>query len=150
MQPCMNQKCWSKIEEMVKEKPGCTFLEWGSGYSTVELCKLDVNILSVEHDFHWFVKIVDLIDQDKVEYHCNVAKTDYINVPDLYYDFILVDGIHRKECMERVKDLKWNVLMLHDAERPEYKPYMDMYKEYKQEMLINLWICYNDGNYGRV
>jgi len=142
----MNPACWSKIEEMVKAKPGCMFLEWGSGYSTVELCKLDVNIVSVEHDFGWFVNIVDLIDQDKVEYNCNATKDDYINVPDLEYDFILVDGVHRKECMERVKDLNWKVLMLHDAERSEYKPMMDMFKGYKQEMLINLWICYNESS----
>ena len=140
----MNKKCWAKIEEMVKAKPGCSILEWGSGYSTVELCKLDCNIVSVEHDMDWFIKIVDLIDQDKVEYHYNVTKEDYIDVPDLEYDFILIDGVHRAECMEKVKNLRWKVLMLHDAERPEYVPMMEKFKYYKQEMLINLWICYNE------
>jgi hypothetical protein len=71
-------------------------------------------------------------------------KRAYIDVQDFNYDFVLVDGKHRQECMEKIKSFKnWSTLMLHDAERKEYKPAMDLFKDYQQEMLINLWICKN-------
>ena len=91
-------------------------LEFGSGNSTVFFSKLTDNLYSVEHNDKWYNKIksklnnkvkyilskVDYISQpskDETFYNCNTIKELFkTNIPDEYFDIIIVDGIHRVNC----------------------------------------------------
>jgi len=136
-------------------------LEFGSGNSTVYFSKLTNNLYSVEHDIVWYNKIkkqlnnnveyilskVNYVSQpskDKMFYNCNtIEELLKINIPDEYFDIIIIDGIHRVNCanasLNKLK--KGGILILDDSNRIEnpasdgsYKPIkllMDGCKEYK-------------------
>jgi len=112
-------------------------LEFGSGNSTVFFSKLTDNVYSVEHDDKWYNKIkpqlnnnvkyilskVDYISKprkDKTFYNCNTIEELFnTNIPDDYFDIIIVDGIHRVNCayasLHKLK--KGGILILDDSNR---------------------------------
>ena len=144
--PDMHEECTNKLIKLARSAH--TILEWGSGGSTVVMSKimrLGAVIYSYEHDKKFYDIINPKIDRRKVVYVYAPEKDRYINGPihSTHYSFILVDGVYRKECMERARnDLSWDMLLLHDAERERYKPYMDKFgAEYKKYFVRNLWIC---------
>lgn len=120
-------------------------LEWGSGYSTIHFPKFISNEsmwISVEHDTKWYEKIKKM-DLCKSVFLKNVLPNkypwtdkykdgnyndlkDYIEFPEeyKYYDFILIDGRARIDCLR--KSLKLicpeGIVVLHDANRKYYHP----------------------------
>lgn len=85
-------------------RPGDRVFEWGSGASTVWLASRGANVTSIEHDLEWV---------SKVRARCPAADVrtvpdnagDYVAAIDAYrddsFDVVIVDGIHRPECLRR-------------------------------------------------
>jgi hypothetical protein len=144
--PDMNELCADFMLDLVKSAD--VILEWGSGGSTICMSNILPEgsiIYSVEHDKKFF----DLVGpqlKDNVEYVLAKTVDAYVNWPPSvqHYSFILVDGILRNRCLERVReDLSWDILLLHDAEREEYKLEMGRFSEnkYNTHFVKNLWVC---------
>lgn len=123
-------------------------LEWGSGRSTIYFSRLlptGSSWHSIEHQPHWHELVADmlrpeddavisrtLIEPDR-PYHEGTDDGDfgsfrsYILFPSRLgkrFDFILVDGRARVECMAVGWDLlaEDGIMALHDAQRSEYVP----------------------------
>lgn len=101
--------------------------EFGSGNSTLFFSEKVKKVISIEHNQEWY----QLISKNKPE---NVeiiltksnSSNDYLEYLNKIYDkvdLIIVDGIHRNECMIRAFDKlsERGVIILDDSERPEYK-----------------------------
>ena len=99
--------------------------EWGVGNSTrLIMSHPAVETLdSVDHDQNWTSKFRLIVDE-----HLNVIYEPDRDLYPLvqgrydYYDLIFVDGILRDRCMLRSKEKLHpeGIVILHDAERPEY------------------------------
>ncbi|HBG27238.1 MAG: hypothetical protein A2Y10_12480 [Planctomycetes bacterium GWF2_41_51] len=107
-------------------KAGDSGFEYGSGRSTLWLANRIEHLVSVEHDEQWFEKVGKNISRsqlaEKVDYrHCTIDKyPDVIkDFPNESFDFILVDGKKRLECMANsVAKLKpGGLLILDNANR---------------------------------
>jgi len=107
-------------------------LEWGCGGSTLYFPKLltDNNIKfiwdSIENNIEWYNKIKNLNKFNNVNLYLERKKWEYINKPLKFnkkYDFILVDGRHRSQCLILGKKLlkQSGIMYLHDSHRPMYK-----------------------------
>lgn len=109
-------------------------LEWGPGRSTAimrEECP-DAEIHSIEHQ-RWYY------DRAKARAVANLHLVPIKQGPSWYdawplqfdrvYDFIFVDGRRRAACLLHARDRlsKGGVVMLHDAERPQYAAAMRLY-----------------------
>ena len=135
-------------------------LEFGSGNSTIYFSNLTNNLTSIEHNKCWYNKIKPIINNvkyilkeieyisvppiDKKFYNCNsLEELIGHNIPDEYYDIIIIDGINRVNCavgsINKLK--KGGILILDDSNRIEnantdgsYKPIknlVDGWQEYK-------------------
>lgn len=109
-----------------------TVFEYAPGESTKiiqahESCTL---IDTLEHDEAWAYKIKPHLNH-KVEIYCESEGDLYPYVQGRLdrYDLIFVDGIKRIECLgvARFRVNKHGVVILHDAERTEYKKMIDSY-----------------------
>ncbi len=146
IKPDMHNECASKLLDLAKTAH--TILEWGSGGSTVAMSKVMCSgavLYSHEHDKRFYNMIKHKLDKDKVVYTLTKS-AEYVCKPlsNIHYSFILVDGIMREECLKQVRNnLSWDLLLLHDAEREEYKSWMDKFddKKYKKSFVRNLWMC---------
>ena len=130
-------------------------LEWGAGGSTIYMSSYftifgqKFTIESLEHDIVWYTELckmnlpnvrLHLFDEDVQRYDDSRAlkgkpMTEYVKFPSRLgkkYDFIFIDGVNYKrvECMrEAVSLLKEDgVVIVHDADRPEYKEGFDLFK----------------------
>ena len=139
-------------------KKNTKLLEFGSGYSTVWFQNYTDNLISIEHNKLWYDKINPLINNktryilkeinyiskptiDKTFYKTNnISELLNFDVPENYFDIILVDGIHRVNCVEgSYKHLKkGGILILDDSNRIDepasdgsYKPIEDLLKDWK-------------------
>lgn len=127
----MSDKEVEIIESLLKPEFDC--LEFGSGYSTVYFPQFVSSWTSIEHDDDWFFKVINMIEFDSMKTKIiKASESDYLtSVLRLgkKYDFILVDGIRRKECLDLAfKLIKPNgIILLHDAIRFEYKDWVDKY-----------------------
>ena len=136
------------LVNLAKERECLEVLEWGSGNGTVYFSKFlqkeNVNFkwVAVEHFIPWFEKVVAMLKthrlSDRVECFLksptyeedkNIQETldlnEYIHFPatlGIEFDFILVDGRRRKECLHKAVEILSpdGVVVLHDAERPWY------------------------------
>jgi hypothetical protein len=131
------------IEGVLKNMRPKRCLEWGAGFSTLKFPQCagrDALWFSVEHDRDWFIKINGM-NRNPNCFITHVSANhfpwtdpngdgalsdlyDYIEYPHRFapFDFILVDGRARKECLVRAFDwIKENgVVLLHDSERKYY------------------------------
>jgi predicted O-methyltransferase YrrM len=89
-------------------KPSMTGFEWGSGRSTVWLSKRLRSLVSVEHDPIWFQRVSKWLRRahvNNVDYRLLPTRPDnrYVaaicDFPEESFDFILVDGQCRSECL---------------------------------------------------
>lgn len=141
--PDMNIKCEEVLMSLIR--PAKSVLEWGSGGSTVMMSKEIKSgiIYSYEHASSFYNQIKPKL-LENVEYYLTSIE-DYVSAPkDIHYSVVLVDGIRREACLKRVREeMSWDVLLLHDAERERYKPWMDAFSEdkYIKSFVVNLWIC---------
>ena len=160
------------VENILKGLKPKKCLEWGSGYSTLMFPKLldrDSQWISVEHDFDWAKKIKSINKRSNVNIFYVAPNNlswsdlykdgavsdlkDYIEFPCQFmpFDFILIDGRARKDCLIKALDLlkKGGIAVLHDAERVYYREPLGLYKygfsfsDYTHGK-VKLWIGSNE------
>lgn len=119
-----------------------TYLEWGSGGSTLNYGKFPTQrVVSIEHHREWCDKMPGLLCKaklnDKVEYHC--VPVNHQNSEGRYYqyrayvneierlkqptwDFVLVDGRARVSCAIKLLSFLHtkSIVVVHDFERVMY------------------------------
>ena len=148
--PFMKNREIMILEEIIRNLNPKNCLEWGSGYSTIYLPKLllkDANWLAIEHCSDWANKInqmnfnsgvnIKYIPPNNYPWSDNNNDgshedlIDYIEFPDNHapYDFILIDGQARLECIKKSFDLitDMGVVVLHDANRMYYHKNIEIY-----------------------
>lgn len=112
-------------------KINLVLFEFGSGNSTLFFAERVKNVISVEHNKEWYqivnstkpsnVRLVQTESDsvnDYLEYFNNLKET---------VDIIIVDGLHRNECLvNSINKLSENgVIILDDSERSEYQNGLD-------------------------
>ncbi|MEN2281288.1 hypothetical protein AAGF08_04055 [Algoriphagus sp. SE2] len=125
--------------------------EYGSGASTLFFANKGVDLVSIDHNSEWFEKIKNVLDlyhisnvnyflvepdgNSEVEGVFSKKEKKYINkdfsvyakfiqsYPDRYFDFIVIDGRVRLECLKYSlsKLKKGGILIFDNADREEYK-----------------------------
>ena len=117
-----------------------TIFEYGPGVSTSLMALYpSVKLIdSVEHDIAWFNRAK--INQHKnviVYLEPNLEMYPYTKGRQDIYDMVFVDGREREKCLFEAKKRICHdgVIILHDAERQEYKNAIDSYayKFYEDE-----------------
>jgi len=103
-----------------------TVFEYGCGNSTFWYAARVKQVFSVEHHPEWYNYILKKKPANS-EIALAEEKQAYLNSISFFeqkYDFIVVDGIHRNECMDLVPDFltPHGVVILDNSERPEYAP----------------------------
>ena len=105
--------------------------EFGSGNSTLFFAERVKNVISVEHNKEWYqivnstkpsnVKLVQTESDSVNDY------LEYFNNLKEKVDIIIVDGLHRNECLiNSINKLSENgVIILDDSERSEYQNGID-------------------------
>lgn len=114
-------------------------LEYGSGESTLQIAKRVKELISIEHQKHWYDKLISKIPENCIlllhepdlpyieggEDGLYQEFESYVNAPIAYapFDVILIDGRARVSCASLAKQLghKNTIVFIHDFHRPEYK-----------------------------
>lgn len=114
-------------------------LEYGSGFSTLEIAKLCKHITSIEHNLEWY----NIVKSQKSN-NCDLifAKPNLNYIEGLHdgtyeefktyvdsplnkniFDIVLIDGRARVACASVMKKLvhKDSLIFIHDFERVEYQ-----------------------------
>jgi hypothetical protein len=143
VKPMMKYREIDIVTEILKALRPRKCLEWGSGYGTMYFPSLldgDAKWTAVEHNQEWALKVQDMNKRPNVSiFHVSPNSSkwtdpdndgafsdleDYIEFPGRFgtFDFILVDGRARKECMARALKLITDngIVVLHDANREYY------------------------------
>ncbi len=128
-----------------------SYLEWGSGGSTIEAAKIVKVLVSIEHDSEWYKKVSDelklnrkpgldydyrLVLSDKPRSFPNVKREEFesyiteVHKINRTYDKVLIDGRARTWCAEEVRQyLNQNaIVFIHDWDRPHYWDVLKWYK----------------------
>lgn len=114
------------ITSILETQQPVSVLEWGAGGSTVYWpgrCDSVQRWLSVEGNRDYYEHYLNRVG-DKVELRLALETSDYLlEGTDETFDFILVDGRHRIECLNAAKRLLANkgVVVLHDSGREAYR-----------------------------
>ena len=138
--PYMKYKEIALLKELlIKLKPE-RCLEYGCGYSSLFYPKIltkGATWMSVEHNEQWYSEITKKNLNKNVEiFHINANNmnfidegeykdfSSYVNFPESKgkFDFILIDGMARKACIEKAKTLlsENGVIVVHDSNRSAY------------------------------
>ena len=164
----MGHKEIEVIKKILTELHPQRCLEWGSGYSTLYFPKFlteNAKWISIEHSREWANRIKRMNRNSGVEvfyvppnhYPWSDVNQDgsysdlkdYIEFPRKFgnFDFILVDGRARKDCLTVAYDIisDGGVVILHDAERKYYHEPFKLYKYQRlfpggQKGIRDLWI----------
>lgn len=119
-----------KVLDVLKPK---TVFEYGPGVSTsIMAIYPSVELIdSVEHNIAWYEKYRwEMPDNVKMYYQPSLELYPSTKGRIDKYDLIFVDGRERENCLylakERLNDN--GVIILHDAERPNYQEPMKFYK----------------------
>ncbi|MCP5059565.1 MAG: class I SAM-dependent methyltransferase [bacterium] len=116
---------------------GGAYLEWGMGRSTRMALQAGIQVVSVEHDPHWFNYFMDehrghpnltahlLADLDQ---YVAIARTAPANT-----GLIFVDGVARPECLVAASQVIPRLasrcdVLLHDARDPAYVDAIGIYQ----------------------
>ena len=151
VKPMMKYREIDIVEEILRALQPKNCLEWGSGYGTMYFPSfLDNNAkwTAVEHNEKWAEKVQEMNKRLNVSIFYvepNSLKwtdpdndgafsdlKDYIEFPEKFgtFDFILVDGRARKECMTKALDLLTDkgIVILHDANRKHYHEMFELFE----------------------
>lgn len=126
----MNRPMMSEIEIQIIDEHLALYkpnrvLEWGSGGSTIYFPRKHPYIekwVSIEHDGR-YVNYIKRAVQSNVDLR-HVKLEEYLNtVKDEKFNFILIDGLMRKECLMFAYDLiiSPGIILLHDSGRHEFQ-----------------------------
>lgn len=95
-------------------------LEWGGGNSTKYFSERCRNILTIEHNIEWFIKLrenkfpnSDVMLVEPLQY----GNPSFI--AERKFDIIIVDGINREECMHTAYDIlnAGGIIILDNSDR---------------------------------
>jgi len=147
----MSEKEIKLIDYLIESIKPEVCLEWGAGNSTIYFPKKHNCIkswLAVEHNENYVKYLKDKVS-NKVKINTFIIESDpyYIDcIEENKYDFILIDGLYREECLEKaMKVAKQDALiLLHDSGRKEYQAFI---KKYEGEELCEGEILQRDGFY---
>lgn len=166
--PYMRNREIEIIVELLKTRQPRRCLEWGSGYSTTYFPKFlpaTSSWCAIEHEQAWAhrvrrmnrlpnVKVVHIAPHvlqwsDRAADGSYGDLRDYIEFPAKlgHFDFILVDGRARSECVKQAFSLldDAGVVVLHDANREYYHqhfglfPYQAFFSDYSTDS-HGLWM----------
>lgn len=127
--PMMSEKEIAIIDKILSDRKPIFCLEWGSGGSTVYFPKTHSCIrqwVSVEHDGRYAEKVQKEMDKKVILYQ--VKLQEYLSiVQNMRFDFILIDGLMRAECLMFARELlnEEGIILLHDSSRAEYQKYIN-------------------------
>ena len=163
LEPQMQPKEIAAIKRILSSyAPHVNILEWGSGGSTVYFTNflhskgILYTWMSMEYNKLWYERISDLVKNDKnvtliLFDVCNTSNKqpdipmdEYVVYPASLgkkYDFILVDGRKRRQCLlEAVKLLNpRGCVLLHDARRSYYHCVFSSYLDSRMLLWSGLW-----------
>lgn len=91
--------------------------EYGSGNSTLWWSKRAKQVTSVEDHDIWFRRINSKIAADSnnnITYRLEKGGQQYFSMATSEYDIFLVDGSHRRECLEHIVTLGGGVMLVLD------------------------------------
>lgn len=146
--PYMKFKEIEFFSELLTNLQPVRCLEYGSGISTPFFLKLlpdNAQWHSVENLPKWYDIVKAQLTSDRIHLHLVDAKEDpnqeaatdvYANFAEQLegkFDFILVDGINRENCID-VADkylAKNGLLVVHDANRVQYHSHIKQFKNWK-------------------
>lgn len=84
-------------------RPGDQVFEWGSGASTIWLVDHAAKVISIEHDPDWVAKVTARCPAADIR--AIPDSQDYITAIDEFaddsFDVVIVDGLHRPECLRQ-------------------------------------------------
>ena len=156
------------LEELLANLQPSKCLEWGSGYSTLyypQFATPRTHWMAIEHNAEWAERISDLNENPHVKVVSIPAQQfpwtdanddgayydlkDYVDYAGMSkpYDFILVDGRARIECLKRAYE--WisdeGVVVLHDSMRQYYHPPLKIFPHQKMFEILGqtsqgLWL----------
>lgn len=137
--PWLTKEAIKFLEKFLNQKSDAKILEFGCGGSTIWFSKRTKNLISIEHNFAWYKKIKDYLNNHP---ECNkvdlrLIQENYYEVTnkfaDNYFDLILIDGMQRVKCANAsiTKLKKGGILMLDNAERHSYKKIYELLKNWK-------------------
>lgn len=136
------------LVSLAKQNECLKVLEWGSGNGTIYFSKFlkekntNFKWVAIEHFVPWYEKVTAMLKENNLcgnvqcflknptyQKNKNIQEMldldEYINFPStlgIKFDFILVDGRKRKECLKKASTILSpdGVVILHDAERQWY------------------------------
>lgn len=88
--------------------------EYGSGNSTVWWAGRAKQVTSVEDDESWHNRIENRIHSDlhNIRYKLEKDPVKYYTMATNEHDIVIVDGKHRRECLEHLHEIDWGGVML--------------------------------------
>jgi len=144
--PYMKYKEIAIFKELFTKLKPKKCLEYGCGTSTLyflDFLPKNTYWYSIEHHKGWFEKIQSLNDRENLHLHYveaekepvpNLNDDDYVNYPEQFgqFDFILVDGIHRENCIQKAHQLltENGLLIVHDSNRKQYHSYIKKFNNW--------------------
>lgn len=128
--PMMSDHEIMVIDQLIEEYKPVNVLEWGSGGSTVYFPKQHKGIkkwISIEHSGKYIDKVKDCgLAESVTLVHCTLEV--YLSIakkmmPPEKYDFILIDGLMRAECLMYAEDLlsEKGFILVHDTGAARFK-----------------------------
>ncbi len=117
------------IKVLGEFKPKNVF-EYGPGVSTLIMQDFPSveHIDTVEHDVAWFHKWARQLGNKVVlKLEEDLTKYPYILDKDKEYDLYFIDGREREICLE-LCNKPTGIVILHDAERESYHPFIQNFK----------------------
>jgi len=142
--PYMKYKEIDFFKELLSSFQPKRCLEYGCGTSTpyyIEHLPTESQWVSIEHHKGWFDKISKEIDQPNLDLHFVDVEGNDPKTPaeDVYacfpaklapFDFILIDGIRRENCIEVAHDMlsEEGIVVVHDSNRSHYHPHIKKFK----------------------
>lgn len=127
------------LDDLIEKHQPEICLEWGSGGSTIYFPNKHDCIkrwVSIEHDYTWVDALKSQMELNKSVDLRHGTQEDglYLNwAMDMKFDFILIDGIMRLECMAFASTYCMNpgaIVVLHDSGRAEYKDGYEFFDHY--------------------
>lgn len=108
--PWLGYRVVERIEQIINRSS--SILEFGSGMSTIWLAKRCLELVSLESNQDWFVRVkkqLRLKNINNVDIRF-VEGSEYFSLerfPNDYFDFVLIDGDYRNKCAQNcIKKLK--------------------------------------------